>query len=112
MNCSVSPKKRREVLRADLDRMTYGSALWHEPTDEDPAHEARCAQVRYAVTHALTPKQREAVEMYFFEGCSQGEIAQRLGISQQVVQKRIFGATRDGRFVGGAIARLRCTLLP
>ena len=34
--------------------------------------------VRAAVSTALTEKQREAVEMFFFEGLAQSEIARRL----------------------------------
>lgn len=68
--------------------------------------------VRLAVQTALTEKQREAVELFFFEGLSQSEIARRLGISQQVVQKRLFGAPRGGTVVGGALAKLREALGP
>ena len=68
--------------------------------------------VREAVAASLTDKQREVVEACFFEGVSQGEIARRLGVTQQVVQKRLFGAPRGGRLVGGAIARLREALTP
>jgi RNA polymerase sigma factor (sigma-70 family) len=67
----------------------------------------RAARVREAVATALTPKQREVVEAYFFEGLSQSEIARRLGISQQVVHKRLYGVVRNGRAMGGAIRRLR-----
>lgn len=66
--------------------------------------------MRDAVQTALTEKQREAVELFFFEGLSQSEIARRLGVSQQVVQKRLFGAPRGGAVVGGAIAKLRVAL--
>lgn len=64
-------------------------------------------QVRHAVETALTDKQREAIELFFFEGLSQSEIARRLGVSQQVIQKRIYGANRGGVLVGGALAKLR-----
>jgi RNA polymerase sigma factor (sigma-70 family) len=67
-------------------------------------------EVRNAVETALTGKQREVVELFFFEGLSQSEIARRLGVSQQVIQKRIYGANRGGVLVGGAIARLRAAL--
>lgn len=63
--------------------------------------------VRHAVETALTDKQREAVELFFFEGLSQSEIARRVGVSQQVIQKRLYGANRGGVLVGGAVARLR-----
>jgi RNA polymerase sigma factor (sigma-70 family) len=76
--------------------------------------EARCvdraARVRAAVASALTRKQREVVEAYFFEGLSQPEIARRLGVSQQVVHKRLYGVVRDGRPIGGALRRLRAVL--
>jgi RNA polymerase sigma factor (sigma-70 family) len=74
--------------------------------------EEREALVRKAVDTALTEKQKEAVELFFFEGLSQSEIARRLGVSQQVVQKRLYGAPRRGAIVGGAIARLRAVLGP
>jgi predicted DNA-binding protein (UPF0251 family) len=67
-------------------------------------------EVRNAVETALTDKQREVVELFFFEGLSQSEIARRLGVSQQVIQKRLYGANRGGILVGGAIARLRAAL--
>ncbi|HEU4404990.1 MAG TPA: sigma factor-like helix-turn-helix DNA-binding protein [Polyangiaceae bacterium] len=63
--------------------------------------------LREALARALTDKQREVVEMHFFEGLSQGEIARRLGVSQQVVQKRLHGDRRAGKTVGGALPRLR-----
>lgn len=69
-------------------------------------------RVREAVASALTPKQREAIELFFFEGLSQSEIARRLGVSQQVVHKRIHGVVRAGVPVGGALAKLREALLP
>lgn len=75
--------------------------------DHDHDHETF---VREAVQSVLTEKQREAVELFFFEGLSQSEIARRLGISQQVVQRRLYGAPRGGAVVGGAIAKLRVAL--
>ena len=39
-------------------------------------------------------------------------IARRLGISQQVVQKRLYGTQRGGRIIGGALPRLRGALAP
>jgi len=80
--------------------------ILHEEND------ARDRAIRRAVETVLTEKQREAVELFFFQGLSQSEIARELGVAQQVVQKRIFGASRRGAVVGGAIARLREALAP
>ncbi len=60
--------------------------------------------------NSLTPLQRQTVELYFFEGLSQGDIARKLGVSQQVIHKRLYGTRRRGALIGGAIARLRHTL--
>ncbi len=68
--------------------------------------------MRAAVDDALTPRQREIVEWHFFEGASQGEIARRLGVTQQVVQKSLYGVTRGGKTLGGAMRRLREALAP
>lgn len=78
----------------------------------EPEREALHDAVRAAVEYALTPRQREIVEAHFFEGLSQGDIARRMGVAQQVVQKALFGDVRRGRRVGGAIARLRKALSP
>ncbi|MDI1448991.1 sigma-70 family RNA polymerase sigma factor [Polyangium sp. 6x1] len=108
---SSDGKRRRARLVADLDHIDASRHLYHD----DEASEARLRlqdAVRDAVATVLTDKQREVVEAYFFEGLSQGEIARRLGVTQQVVQKRIYGAGRDGRTVGGALRKLRDALAP
>jgi len=81
-------------------------------TEHETEAEELEAAVRHAVATALTAKQREAVELFFFEGLSQSEIARRLGVSQQVVQKRLYGVQRRGVVVGGALAKLREALAP
>ena len=68
--------------------------------------------LREALTTALTQRQRDVVEMHFFLGLSQGEIARNLGVSQQVVHKCLYGVTRRGRAIGGALRRLREALEP
>jgi RNA polymerase sigma factor (sigma-70 family) len=64
-------------------------------------------QIRVLIETRLTPKQRQTVEMYFYKNMTQQEIAQALGVSQQAVSRHLFGVLRDGRRVGGAIAKLR-----
>ncbi|WP_437735194.1 sigma factor-like helix-turn-helix DNA-binding protein [Sorangium sp. So ce1335] len=108
---SRSRATRREVLCDDVDRWGDERRLWGGE-GEPPGRARLCEAVRAAVETALTAKQREVVEAYFFDGLSQGEIARRLGVAQQVVQKRLFGAPRGGRLVGGAMLRLRQALEP
>jgi DNA-directed RNA polymerase specialized sigma24 family protein len=63
--------------------------------------------LRELVATQLTPRQREIVELSYVDGLTQAEIAERLGIRQQVVSKHLFGVVRDGKRIGGAIRRLR-----
>jgi RNA polymerase sigma factor (sigma-70 family) len=83
-----------------------------QPSEPSTSDERLDLAVRRAVATALTGKQRDAVELFFFEGLSQSEIARRCGVSQQVIHKRLYGAMRDGVIVGGAIAKLREALAP
>src|SRR5262249_11789129 len=102
-NRRTRDRTRRAILCADLDRLTHARPLWQDSGDRSARADERRDAVRAAVATALTDKQRQVVEAYFFEGLSQGEIARRLGVTQQVVQKRLYGAPRGGRIVGGAI---------
>ncbi len=103
-------KQRREVLWSNFDALSSENLLWWGAVETQS--DERAELVRQAVAEALSPKQREVVEAYFFEGLSQGDIARRLGISQQVVHKRLYGVTRNGRPVGGALRKLRAALEP
>ncbi len=87
----------------------FSDPLW-PPSYDPPERVALYDRVRDAVASALTDKQREVVEAHFFEGLSQSEIAARLGITQQVVQKRLYGVRRGRNVVGGALRRLRAAL--
>ncbi len=93
----------RLVFLPDLDR--HSAPLPVTPSEFD-------AEVRRAVATSLTEKQREVVELYYFVGLSEPVIAARLGVSQQVVHKRLHGVVRHGRRVGGALSRLRKALHP
>ncbi|MEL6345293.1 MAG: sigma-70 family RNA polymerase sigma factor [Myxococcota bacterium] len=100
----------RLVFRPDLDRNATERGLWTHGEVIDERRRALHDAVRVAVVEALTDKQREAIELYFFEGLTQQQIAHRLGVSQQVVHRRIYGARRGGRRVGGALRKLRIAL--
>ncbi len=88
---------------------------WHvgaEPDEPEDPKRARLraelvAALRELVSTRLTDRQRRIVELYFYEGRTQAEIASELRISQQVVSRQLFGVMRDGRKVGGALKRLR-----
>jgi len=92
---------------ADLDQFDHDRHLYYEDSMISEMRLRLYDAVRDAIATTLTDKQREAIEAHFFEGLSQGEIARRLGVSQQVVQKRIYGAGRGGKTVGGALRKLR-----
>jgi DNA-directed RNA polymerase specialized sigma24 family protein len=104
--------ERRVIAVESLDALSDAQLVWLGRGSEDDAPANVDALVRRAVRDALSPKQREVVEAYFFLGLSQGEIARRLGIRQQVVHKRLYGAEVDGRRVGGAMRKLRIALAP
>src|SRR3954463_5656329 len=82
-----------------------------EACDPDPerlrARAEAIAAIAEIVRTGLTDKQRRIVELYFYDERSQVEIAAELGISQQVVSRQLFGVVRNGRKIGGAVARLR-----
>lgn len=106
-------RRRIEIPSADLDKIDATAGLWADAGDGASRRSSLlCAAVRRAIATALTEKQREVIEAHFFEGLSQGAIASRLGITQQVVHKRIYGAPRKGRVVGGALQKLREALGP
>lgn len=105
---SSADHSHRVVLRADLSHVPDDHALWRSEPDDPPGH--RDATLRALIETTLTPRQRDIVSWHYFEGISQGDIARRLGVSQQVVQKALHGDSRDGRRVGGALQRLRAAL--
>lgn len=103
----------RLVYIQDLDHIPAGDALWQEPsTFLSPLQQQLISALRQAIITRLTERQRVVIQLFFFEGLSQGEIARRLGVTQQVIHKRIHGDHRNGRMVGGALARLHKALSP
>src|SRR5687768_16205148 len=78
------------------------------PRDPERERIRRAALVELGeiVRTRLTDRQRRIVELYFYDERTQQEIAAVLGISQQAVSRQLFGVVRDGRRVGGAVARL------
>lgn len=99
----------RLALWPDMDRLSSDQLLWLSPS-ETPTQLA--AAVRAAVATQLSQRQRDVIEGYFFEGLSQPALAVKLGISQQVIHKCLYGTRRKGRMVGGALKKLRTSLAP
>jgi RNA polymerase sigma factor (sigma-70 family) len=106
---SVDP----EILESLLVAPDFLDALLITPEDERAAQEKEqlkqeaIQQIRELIRTTLTSKQRQVVDMYFYQNMTQQEIAKALGVSQQVVSKRLFGVLRDGQKVGGAMQKLR-----
>lgn len=104
--------RERIVDPARLERMSDARSPWTEAGDlhRDPGRDRVLDTVREIVQTRLTPRQREIVQLYYYEGRTQQEIAEQLGISQQVVSRQLFGVMRHGKKIGGAIRRLRALL--
>jgi DNA-directed RNA polymerase specialized sigma24 family protein len=95
----------------DFDALPAGLLDAPVERDRDPEQERARAEalagLAEVIKSGLTVKQRRIVELYLYEGRTQQEIADLLGISQQVVSRQLFGVLRNGRRIGGAVARLR-----
>ena len=100
--------------QCELEKISDEDGLWFESGDDRRLRyvwENRTAdlalRILEAVPHCLTEKQKEATFLYFRHGKTQREIAEIMGISRRVVSQHLFGITRGGRRVGGAIRKLR-----
>jgi len=97
-----------------IEAIPADRALWFE-TDEDRDRryalqdffQAVLPVVTEYIEESLTDRQREIVQLYFFHGKTQEDIAAMLDVSQSTVSRHLFGTTRDGKKVGGAIPKLR-----
>ena len=101
------------ILESVVSDPRFLSGLLNDPDDKQHDAEKEHAkvqaieQVRKIIRANLTPRQRQIVELHFYQGRTQQEISEILGVSQQVVSKHLFGALRNGRKIGGAINKLR-----
>ncbi len=102
-----------EVLESALVEPDFLEQLLISPEDEqlslekEQLKEEAVDRIKELISIRLTTRQRQIIEMYFYENKTQQEIAETLGINQQVVSKHLFGVLRDGRQVGGAVRKLR-----
>ncbi len=96
-----------------FDQLTTEDHLWYESATDGYAEARRAkkqqvlGQIRLIIAEELTDRQYDCVHLYFYEGKTQDEIGEILGISRRVVSQHLFGVTRDGRKVGGAINKIR-----
>ena len=104
------------ISHESWERLSTEDGLGYEPPGEaEQRHERETRakslgpELRAILDDVLTPRQREVVLMYFFEGLNQRQIAEHLGVTQQSVSEHLYGKVRAGRSVGGAIRKLRKT---
>ncbi len=96
-----------------FDQLTTEDYFWYRaPDDEYTAarrakRQAVLEQIRQIIEKELTERQIECIQLYFYKGKTQEEIGDILGISRRVVSQHLFGVTRNGRQVGGAINKIR-----
>ena len=87
----------------------------HHETEEDARARSRRREwiarlmplVLDIMEEVLTPRQREIVHLYFFKQMTEYDISKRLGISVPSVSQHLFGKSRGGKTIGGAIPKLR-----
>jgi RNA polymerase sigma factor (sigma-70 family) len=99
---------------AYLENISSERAMWHETeTDRERRHAMQeffgsvLPEVKQYIDRKLTTRQREVVNLYYFRGLSQEDIAATLKLSQSTVSRHLFGTVRNGRKVGGAVHKLR-----
>jgi len=104
-------------IPVDFDKLTEfdtKQTLWHETDEEresrwmrEDRQEKLVSKLIEIIENELTPKQRQAVILYFFGQKTQEEIGKIMGIPHQVVSQHIYGIRRNGKKIGGAMARIR-----
>ncbi len=97
----------------DLERFPNEAGIWSNAPEEEPST-SRPEYLRTLfnpvmdiIHKALTDKQREVLLLYYMHQKTQEEVAQIMGISRRVVSQHLFGICRNGKYVGGAIKKIR-----
>ena len=103
-----------QIEQTDLEKMSSEVGLWFESTEDQELRyewEDRLGQMiprlDTLIHSGLTKKQLEATVLYFKFGKTQQEISEILGISRRVVSQHLFGITRNGKSVGGAVKKIQ-----
>jgi RNA polymerase sigma factor (sigma-70 family) len=86
---AVDVVRREERRRADP--LDTDPASGSESTDETAAVRAQRRAVQSALAQ-LPPEQRQALELAYYGGLSQSELAERLGVPVGTVKSRMFAA--------------------
>ena len=101
-----------------LARLSTEAALYYESEQEAESRRQRdqliaelMPVIRQFMAQILTARQCEIVELYFFQSKTECEIGDLLGISTVTVSQHLFGKTRHGKLIGGAIPKLRKKLI-
>jgi len=104
-------------IPVDFDELTEFDAVCSMVYETDEERESRWMRedrqeqiipiLMDIIENDLTSKQRQAVMLYFFGQKTQEEIGRIMGIPHQVVSQHIYGIRRNGKKIGGAIARIR-----
>lgn len=95
------------------DNIPQSASLWENgPPDQAAEIRLRTAEELALLLHAvlvtaLTPRQRQVMELYYLEDRTQVEIATSLGISQATVSQHLTGKSRGPSRVGGAFRKIR-----
>lgn len=97
-----------------IEGVASENALWFETEDD---RERRYAlqdffrgvlpAVQDIIQVRLTDRQRQIINLYFFQNKTQEDIAEILDLTQSTVSRHLFGTVRNGKRVGGAIPKLR-----
>jgi RNA polymerase sigma-70 factor (ECF subfamily) len=99
---AVDVVRREERRRADPIDETYDPAADNRTDDEAAAREQR-RRVQAALVR-LSPDQREALELAYYGGLSQSEIAERLNVPLGTIKSRMFsGLARLRDLLGDSV---------
>ena len=96
-----------------FDQLTTEDYLWYRVPDDEYTQARRAKrqavlkQIHLIITRELTKRQAECIQLYFYKGKTQEEIGNILGISRRVVSQHLFGVTRNGKQIGGAVNKIR-----
>jgi RNA polymerase sigma factor (sigma-70 family) len=100
--------------QSDLEQIPDNRGIWFESGDDrEDRYEIEdrnldlAQSVYHSILGSLTEKQREAVMLYFEYGKTQQEISAILGMSRRAVSQHLFGITRNGKCIGGAVKKMR-----